>query len=203
MGYLAHKDGRPATDESIKELLKQHKLTVNHVKSAAGDRGTNVHSALEAYAETGVIPDPQFYPAHERGYVKGVVAFLREARPEIELSEVMVASTDGWAGRFDAVANLDDVNVVVKTYPKKTPKTDKVSGRWLLDLKTSKGVYESYRIQTAAYRQGLVECGYGDVDHMGIVRVTSDGKYEMVESEASYEDYLAILEAYRAVGRNK
>lgn len=187
----------------IVSRLTEEKRTVNHVKSAAGDRGTNVHTALEAYADTGVIPDPQFYPAHERGYVEGVVAFLRAADPEIVMSEVMVASaTDGWAGRFDAVAILDNVEVVVKTYPKKKPKTERLSGRWLLDLKTSKGVYESYRIQTAAYRRGLVECGYGDVDHLGIVRVTSDGKYEVVESHATYEDFQGVLAAKRAVDRN-
>lgn len=195
--------------EEIVGRLTGHKLTVNHIKSAAGDRGTNVHTAFERWVDTGVLPAPQFYPANERGYVAGVVEFLRDARPQVELSEVMVASTDGWAGRFDAVAVLDNVEVVVKTYPKRKPKREVVSGRWLLDLKTSKDVYESYKIQTAAYRQGLQECGYGEVDHMGIVRVTDDGRYELREAlgrdgePATYEDFLNVLETHRTIERLK
>lgn len=188
--------------QEIIDRLTAAKLTVNHVKESAGDRGTNVHKALERYAETGVMPDPQFWPANERGYVEGVAEFIRDAQPKIELSEVMVASLEGWAGRFDAVAEID-AEVNVRCYPKRKPKRERVTGRWLLDLKTSKGVYESYKIQVAAYRQGLIECGYGDVDHAGIVRVTRDGKYELVESEAVYQDFLNVLATYHTVRRLK
>ena len=99
--------------------------------------------------------------------------------------------------------------VVTKTYPKKAPIRARVSGRWLLDLKTSKGVYPSYKIQVAAYAQGLYECGYGLVDHAGIVRVTEDGRYELVEAKgkdgqpATYEDFVNVLETHRTIERLK
>lgn len=198
MGYLAHKDGTRATKESIVDLLKQHKLTVNHVRDQAADRGTNVHSALEAWVKTGVTPNPDFFPENERGYVEGLVRFINDAHPHPLMSEVMVASLDGYAGRFDLLANLDG-EVVVKTYPTKPPVREQVNGVWLLDLKTSKSVYTTYHLQLAAYRKAMEECGYGWVDAVGVVRLTDDGRYELVRGKATYEDFQAILGAYRAL----
>lgn len=181
------------------ELLKTHKLTVNHVKNDAADRGTNVHSALESWYETGTIPDPQFYPEHERGYVQGLVEFLTDADPIGRMSEVMVASNEhGYAGRFDMVAHIEG-DVVVKAYPKRPPKRAQVSGTWLLDLKTSKGVYPSYHLQLAAYRAALLECGYEPVDHAGVVRVTADGRYELVEGRAFHDQFLSVLAVHHAI----
>lgn len=192
-----------STVDQLVDDLKAAQLTVNHVKGKAADRGTNVHTALERYAETGVIPDPKFYPENERGYVAGLVAFLQDAHPNILESELMVASTDGWAGRFDTLANLDFAgDVVIKTYPKRQPKRAAVGGVWLLDLKTSKNVYASHKLQVGgAYRHGLEECGYGTADHAGVLRVTDDGRYELIESDATYEDFLSVLETYRVIQR--
>lgn len=188
------------TTDAIVRSMTEHKLTVNYTKDKAATRGTNVHTALETWAETGVIPDPQFFPENERGYVEGLGAFLRDATPLPHHTELMVASTAGFAGRFDMVASISG-NIVTKTYPKKAPIRKQLSGRWLLDLKTSKGVYPSYKLQLGAYRGGLVECGYEDVDHAGVVRVTPEGKYELVESHATLEDFLQILAAKRVVDR--
>lgn len=197
-----HPDCLDEVSTQVIELLKQHKLTVNHVKDKAADRGTNVHAALEQFAETGTIPDPEFFPESERGYVQGLVAFLNDAHPTTHFSELTVASEDGWAGRFDWVVNLDFAGkVVTKTYPKKTDVRREVSDTWLIDLKTSKGVYPSYKLQTAAYAHGFWECGYGPVRHAGVLRVTEDGRYELVESDATYDEFLSVLDVYHAVKR--
>lgn len=182
------------------EELKAQKLTVNHVRDKAADRGTNVHSALEAWVETGITPDPEVFPENERGYVAGLVAFINDAHPHPLASELMVASTEGYAGRFDLLANLDFAGeVVTKTYPKRKPVRENVNGVWLLDLKTSKSVYTTYHLQLAAYRKAMEECGYGTADQTGVVRLTDDGRYELVRGVAQYEDFLAILNAYRAL----
>lgn len=200
MGYLVHTDGTRATRESIEVLLKEHRLTVNHVKGKAADRGTNVHSALELYAETGTLPNPENYPENESGYVRGLVEFLKDTQPSVYHSELMVASAEGFAGRFDMVASLAGEGVV-KTYPKRTDKREEVSGSWLLDLKTSKGVYPSHHLQLAGYEGAMEECGYGPVDHTGVVRVTDDGRYELVKGRAIFEDFLAVLDVYRIIRR--
>lgn len=194
-----------ASVEEIVALLTERKLTVNHVRDKAADRGTSVHKALEAFAETGVVPDPKFYPENEQGYVAGLVAFINDAHPNTLSSELMVASAKhGFAGRFDWLAGLDFAEeVVVKTYPKKKPVRAAVSGGWLIDLKTSKGVYSSYKLQTAGYEGALIECGYPAPDHKGILRVTEDGRYELVESHATFDDFLAVLKTYHVLQRLK
>jgi hypothetical protein len=204
----AEKEGAVTVDhplvDAIVKRLQAQKLDVNGVKEDAGDRGTSAHHALENYADIGTIPDPSFYPEHERGYIAGLAEFLKDANPHILFSEVMVGAWErgGWAGRFDAVANLDFAGeVVVKTYPKKKPKRAKVGGVWLLDLKTGKGVYEGYKLQTAAYAHGFQACGYGQLDHAGVVRLTHDGKYELVEVEATYEDFLEVLDVHHVIKR--
>ena len=194
-------DPPDADVEAVVERLKEHKLTVNHVKDKAADRGTNVHSALELYAETGTLPNPDNYPANEAGYVRGLVRFLEDAQPVVEHSELMVASSAGFAGRFDMVATLQG-DIVTKTYPKRTDvRTHFGETRGLWDLKTSKGVYPSYHLQLAGYEGAMEECGYGTVEMTGVIRVTDDGRYELVPGRATFEDFLSVLETYRIIRR--
>ena len=193
------------------ERLIAAKLTVNH-DTGATSKGTNVHRALENFATTGVVPDPQFYPEDERGFITALVKFINDAHPHTLHSELMVASMeDGWAGTLDWVVNLDFAGqVVTKTYQKKAEVRSFVSGSWIIDAKTSsekpgkpKKVYPSYHIQGRAYERGFTECGYGTVDHFGILRLTNDGRYELVESTATYEDFLAVLDIHRRLERIK
>jgi hypothetical protein len=209
--FVCSYEGREASADEIVQLLTKHKLTVNH-DTGATSKGTNVHRALENFANTGVVPDPQFYPEDERGFIQALVAFINDAHPHTIHSELMVASMeDGWAGTLDWVANLDFAGqVVTKTYQKKAEVRSSVSGTWIIDAKTSsekpgkpKSVYPSYMIQGRAYERGFTECGYGVVDHFGVLRLTNDGRYEIVESDATYDDFLAVLEVHRRLERIK
>jgi hypothetical protein len=187
--------------DEIVALLTKNKLTVNH-DTKATTRGTNVHKALEAFAETKAMPDPKFYPETESGYIAGLAAFINDAHPHPLMSEVMVASLDGYAGRFDLVCNLDFAGkVVTKLYPKKPPVRTQLSGSWLIDLKTSSGVWPSYHFQVAGYLNALEECGYPVPEHAGILRVTNDGRYELVECNAMYSDFQNALALYQSVKR--
>jgi hypothetical protein len=200
------------TDERITESeivgrLTEHKLTVNHVRDKAATRGTNVHKSLETWVETGVTPIPEFFPENERGYVQAVVAFINDAHPHAIYSELMVGSAvHGFAGRFDLFANLDfSGEVVTKTYPKRKPVRETLSGTWLIDAKTKtqteKAVkaYESHKIQLGGYEGGLAECGYPAPDHKGLLHLFADGRYELVETHATFDDFLAIKGAYDAL----
>lgn len=190
--------------DGLVDRLKAEKLTVNHVKGAAADRGTNVHGALELFADTGVLPNPDLYPETEAGYVRGLIAFLKDTDPDVEHSELMVGSVmHGYAGRFDLVAKLNGTKYASKCYPKRASIIDQLQPgmRWLLDLKTSKSVYASYHLQTGAYEGAFEEDGYEPVDATGIVRVTADGKYELVPGRATVEDFVAVLEVSQIVRR--
>ncbi len=207
---LFQEGGHLLDSSELTELVKKFKLTTNHVKSAAGDRGTGVHNALEAWAAIGKIPEPSEFPWEEQGYVTGLANFLRDAEPaglKPEMIEVTVASKiHGFAGRFDLLAvNEGDMRVVTKVYPKWPDKFTVVpaGSRLLIDLKTSKDVYPTHLLQLEAYEQGLHECGYGGTSARAVLHVTKDGRYEFRRAKASIEQYVAVLGAHHAMAAVK
>lgn len=197
--------GSAATKEEVVALLTEHKLTVNHVKDKAADRGVNVHGALEAWWEKGP-PNPDAWPDNERGYVEGLSEFMRSVEPGVDEKpefELMVGSLEhAYAGRFDLVLTLSKpVEVVTKTYPKRKPKVEEIpAGRYLLDLKTSKGIYNTHYLQLEAYEAAAVECGYEPTDHRGVIHVTADGRYELaLNKDWTFEDFLSVRACFQTM----
>lgn len=186
--------------EEIVERLTKHKLTVNHVKREAGTRGTNVHKALEAWATTGQLVDPDDFPGEERGYVQGVNAFLADCKGKLEPldSELMVGSKEfGFAGRFDLRAT--SFGMELKPTPRKTRILPQGDG--ILDLKTRSKFQkrESEPLQLSGYRLGLEE-GYGiRSDFECIVQVTPDGQYDITMNDKRPEHFLAVKRAWEAL----
>lgn len=206
MPYLAHPDGTPATQQSVMDLLVQHKLTVNHVRDKAGDRGQAVHDAFEIWARDGVFPDPSMFPPEEAGYVVGLCTFLEHTNAVAEAQEVMVGSLEhGYAGRYDVRLRIpEECQVVVHRTPVKGPQWKTLKpGVLLADLKTSKGVYPSHSRQLEAYEQASVECGYEPTDARGILHVGPEGTYEFVRSTAEFEDFRVVLDVWNSDQRMK
>jgi len=203
--YLTHYgdfNGGRATVDSIVAALTEHKLTVNHVRDKAGNRGQSVHDAFEAWARTGLKPDPSIYPDEERGYVEGLLAFLSDV-PSIEpiAAEVLVASAEhGFAGRYDIrFRTWQPHDVVVRRTPKRGATYRRLApGLYLGDLKTSKGVYASHARQLEAYEQASVESGYEPTEARGILHVAADGTYEFVRSWATFEDFRVVLAVWQS-----
>lgn len=199
-----------ATVQDVLELMDEHGITIDDAKESGGHRGDGVHRALETWCEQGSFPVPDLFPEEEQGYVEGLRQFLVAIHDDVIqdsiVSERMVGSIEhGFAGRYDLeLALARDVEIVQRIYPKKPPKIGVMqAGRWRLDLKTSKHVYDSHFLQLEGYEGGAIECGYGPSDHRGVIHVTQDGRYELVESPADFEDFLAIREAYAALQRLK
>lgn len=186
------------TPEDVEALLTSHKLTVNHVRDQAGDRGTSVHRALEDWADARVIPDPDKYPDNERGYVEGVLKFTQDVRAERLLSEVMVGSAEhAYAGRYDLRAKIQDSELVTSIKRDKREKFP--AGTYLLDLKTSKGVYDTHFLQLEAYEQASQECGFPATMGRLVVRVSKDGGYEVHRSPAVFGDFLTVRRVHAAL----
>lgn len=202
-----------ATEENLANLLNDEKLTVNHVKSDAGTRGQSAHDAFEAWATVGKIPDPSEYPQEERMYLEGLRKFCEDIGDAwtTESQEVAVASIEhGFAGRYDLRGKVGrDVKLVTRATTLKGEPLKKegdrksviVPGgtRGLVDLKTSKGVYETHLMQLEGYEGASVECGYEPTDWRAVLHVTKDGLYEFKRARATYEDFLAILHTYRTL----
>jgi hypothetical protein len=120
-------EGLPPTD-AIK-LLKGSPWSK---RDDAGDRGTAVHNALECYAKG--LPVPRMKP-DETACANAARRFL-EARGSRTLAvELTVLSPKhGYAGTLD-VWEIDREGV-----------------SWILDYKTSSGIYPEHAVQQAAYR---------------------------------------------------
>jgi hypothetical protein len=194
--------------DDVVKFLTQEKLTVNHVKDKAADRGTSVHNVFETWCkDTSFRPTPDVYPENEQGYVTGLLKFLNDLGDVDDVeAEIMVGSlVHGFAGRFDARLTIPSAReMVVKCYPKRKPKVQEVSaGRWLLDVKTSKSVYDTHALQLAAYELASVECGYGPTDYRAVIHLTADGQYELVQTKAGAADFLSVLQAYQTMSGSK
>jgi len=200
-------DGLTATiadKENVTPLVTQYKLSTNHARDRAGDRGTSVHRALEAWGEDhSLLPDPRFYPEEEQGYVEGLRKFLGDlklGKGKVEM-EVMVGSVEhGYAGRYDLQAPIEECELVVNRTPVRGETREVFEkGCWLFDLKTSRSVYKTHEIQLAAYELASVECGYKPSIGQMVVRVDSEGYYVAKKSRAKPEHFLAVKSAYDAL----
>lgn len=185
--------------DSVVSLLTEHKLTVNHVRDKAGQRGVTVHDALEKWALDGTVPNPDRWPDEQSGYVHGLVSFLEAAAPEPQQTEVMVGSrTHKYAGRYDLRCTIGERRLCTMLKKDAIVDSDFPGGRVLLDLKTTGNVYPEQFLQLEAYEVAGVECGYDPTDFRAVLHVTQDGLYQFRVSPASGEDFLAVKACYDA-----
>lgn len=192
-----------SNQESLVALLTEQKLTVNHIRKEAADRGSRVHDAMEDWARSGVLPDPEIAEEGEQGYIVGLRAFIVESNLEPDGIETIIGSREHrFAGRCDLLrARIPQPFIGCIRIDRKTGEETRTiipAGLYVADLKTTSGVFKEAHFQVAGYEGGGVESGYDPSDHQAILRVTVDGRYEFVESVATYADFLAVKQAYDA-----
>lgn len=145
-------------------------------RDEAAVRGTDVHSLAEHLVHGREVDVPDHLMAHVEGYTRWLDAF--DVQPV--LTERPVANRSLWyAGTFDAVVVIGGV-------------------RWLLDWKTSKGVYGSTALQVAAYEGAEfyidddgAEQSMPQVDRLGVVHITDAGTFlrPVKDKEAAWKDW--------------
>lgn len=174
-----------ADPEGACKLLTEYRLTVNHVKDAAATRGKSVHDALEAWATSGTVPRMSDFPADDRGFVQALAKALMAVQPECLSTEVMVGSGEHrYAGRYDLTCRVD-------------------GALCRLDLKTGKRVYDEALLQLAAYELAAVEMGEEPSERLLVLRLGTDGDYELVESHATGDQFLGVKRAFDALAALK
>lgn len=120
------------------------------IKTAAGDKGSKVHLAIEAVLRgDGVRIDSKFLNKNtgqeeeltleECDAILSFVRWYQETKPEVITSEKTIFSTvHGYAGTIDFIAKIGEEY-------------------WVIDFKTSQQVWPSHELQLAAYREALKE----------------------------------------------
>lgn len=120
--------------------MKEVGSKADEIRDAAGKRGSAVHQLTEDYdqgVECTLLDEygkPK-YSLDEWSMFERYVEFTQNHKPEHHLIEqTFISSGLGFAGTIDRVCTIDG-----KTY--------------VLDIKTSNGIYNSYWLQLAAYRE--------------------------------------------------
>jgi hypothetical protein len=196
---LKKKTGRTAALNYLKQ---------SRYRDAGGkaDRGTVVHSAIEAYVagkkvdldhvqfqlEEKNVPEG-LWPATYK-MIDGVMEFLFDFEPEILWSEATVYSREhGYAGTADLIAKVRIGDSVLPA---------------ILDIKTGKAIYNEAAMQLAAYARadfvGLDDGTEksllpkaGKIRHGLVIRPTASGKYEHANFDLTdevFDKFLACLE---------
>lgn len=149
-------------------------------RDEAAVRGTDVHALAEQLVHGREVDVPEHLADHVEGYVR----WLDTWQLAPVLTERSCANATHWyAGRFDCIGDIGGV-------------------RWLLDWKTSSGVYGETAMQTDAYRNAefYVEDDAPDVhlpmpegiERLGVVHITAAGTqlYPLDSTGAPFRDFL-------------
>lgn len=176
------------------KATKELKLTTNHVRDNAGARGNIAHAGAEEWIKTQKPFDLSTASGEAKGYYQSAASFFVEVDAEWLASEVMVWSMKRWyAGTFDLLARVNGKLV-------------------LLDLKTSKDVYDTHWLQLCAYEGARRELKLDPVEGIGVVHLTPDGQFDVdtqlpmiwgAEIDASINEFYAIKAAYDALEARK
>lgn len=134
----------------------------------AGARGTAVHRATEML-EQGLTLKQESYPVDQWQMLMGFVNWYNEYSPKIIASELKLVSDKlKTGGTIDRIYEIGGKNI-------------------LLDIKTSKKIYNNYWVQVAAYEKLLLENkSFPKIDGLSILRLTPLRKccYEYIVIES-------------------
>lgn len=185
VGWAA-KVAATASIENPDWSVEQCCAEVTGKKESAGARGSVVHGLIEAIGR-GNKPDLSTVPPEIKPYADGYIAFHNLTIKKILFSECTVVSdTHGYAGTLDIIALCND-NLV-----------------WLLDNKTSKGIYNETGLQLSSYKHAdyiydVVEgnkSALPKIDKMGAIHLKPDGTVGLVEFNDGFEYFLATKKMY-------
>lgn len=175
--------GRGPTVDALKAVPWQS-------RDVAAARGTDVHAIADKLIHGEEVEVPQ----HLASYVAGYVDWLDTYAVEALWTERPCANRKWlYAGTFDAIVRMR-------------------GQLWLLDWKTSAGVYGETALQLSAYRNSEFLLGLDgeevpmpEVDRLGVVHVRPDGSdlYEVRDPEAAWKDFLHAAWTAKAEDRIK
>lgn len=168
----------------VDQILKDAKGAFNKTGEKACDIGTQVHQAIEKYIKTGQDLTGELMDEVQHGFI----AFLEwESKNHVvwEQSELEIVSTRyGYAGTADAIAVVN-------------------GHRYLIDFKTSKAVYDEYRMQLGGYLKAWNDEYAGDdpIENVAVLRLDKEtGEPEFKDLSKGIMDkaraFLKLLDFY-------
>lgn len=150
--------------------------------------GSKMHDAYEKLlngVELSLVNDYQ--TTKEKKHLLSFVQWFEDFKPTKVQTEQTVASVDyKYAGTLDCLCEKDGET-------------------WLIDFKTSAGIYWNYEIQVAAYKQAVLETLGITVDKMAILRTGTKHKcgYEFKEITRSFSEFETVYKTYLSLHDGK
>jgi hypothetical protein len=142
-------------DAAYLKWLKEVGSDADTIRDAAGERGSNVHHMTEMLdngLEVSLLDadNAQQWSLQEWAMLARYVDFRQRFPIDIEAIEMQLVSTNlGFAGTVDRLIVMN-------------------GKRYIIDIKTSNAIYESYWLQVAAYQKLFDELGE-HIDGVGIL----------------------------------
>jgi len=162
--------------EAIRTLDEAKGISfTDSIMKSAGDEGTIAHDLIENYFR-GNKYEIGNKPEKVQQYLLAFEEFLKTHNPKpIEVEVVVFSDSHKYAGKVDGIFEI-------------------AGETWLIDWKTSNGIYKEARIQIVAYKKALEEMGK-KVDKMAIVQLKNNG-LPLVEMIGDKEDEVDVFEAF-------
>lgn len=141
---------------ALMQWLKEVGKDADTIRDAAGERGSTVHTLTEVYDkghEVNLLDDsgrPR-YGLQEWAMFERYAEFTQRHEPEHHyIEQTLVCPDMGCGGTIDRICEINGRN-------------------YILDIKTSNGIYNSYWLQLAAYRQMAKFMGLRGVDGVAVL----------------------------------
>lgn len=182
------------TQTELREHLVKSGGHYDVIWGEARQRGSIAHDAL-VHLIAGEKVDHDTFPQHALPWVSAAERFVRSERPEaIDVEYVVASEVHGFAGRGDLLCRLPDGRLARVDY--------KTVSKWSADkVGHRRPPYAENLLALTGYEIGAEESGYAASDVRWIVRLGPDGDYDITQSKAQPEDFLAALAAYRTQRR--
>lgn len=173
------------------ELMDAARIEWKNVGREAMSIGSQVHNVIEQYIKFSI--DKTEKPDIKDEVQNAFLAFLEWEKENIEewIESEKTVVGPGYAGTLDAVAIF------------------KNNKKYVIDFKSSKGIYDEYIYQIAAYRRAYTgEKNEKNIDGMGILRLDkTTGQPEWKDCSKVYEKkldaFLKLVEFYYAAKKRK
>lgn len=210
-----HMPQMPADLKAARRALWMAGTTGEQIKNAAGLAGDVIHQALENWHVYQEIPSLAMVEESKRGKMQALAAFLYDARPDLQSSEILVASRRyRYAGRPDARLALYKPTIMpvqlTQDYDSVEPRVVP-PGIYLADVKSGSKLHPETGIQLALYEQACRELGYQRTDGRFAIHLREDGTYAIRFFDQRLRTATKMVEFYyaniednkRSTARNK
>ena len=144
---------------------------------AAGTRGKGVHNIAEKILENrNYRADGNLEEIYGK-YLNPFRNFINDYKPKvIETEKVVRSDKYGIGGSLDQLLEI--------------------GGKlWLVDIKTSKAIYNTFHLQLGFYNQALKEEGI-ETEKQMILHLPGNGKYNLIEAEGNMDIVQALKQVY-------